>query len=70
MPCGHRDLQNSNLEYFGNKVTDLKMAITLVFLDLFKNFKSLKLSVFIDLIPDWVLTLKIMTETMLKLSKR
>ena len=41
---GHRDLQNSNLEYFGNKVTDLKMAITLVFLDLFKSFKRLKWS--------------------------
>ena len=51
-------------------MSDLKMAVTLVFLDLFKNFKSLKLSVFIDLPPDWVLALKIMTETMLKLSKR
>ena len=44
MPWGHRDLQNSNLEYFGNKVSDLKMAITLVFLDLFKSFKRLKWS--------------------------
>ena len=36
------NLENSNLEYFGNKASDLKMAITLVFLDLFKSFKRLK----------------------------
>ena len=44
MPWWHRDLHNWNLEYFGTKVSDLKMAITLVFLDLFKSFKRLKWS--------------------------
>ena len=70
MILGPRNLWNSNLGFTDTKISDLKTAVTLAFLHVFENFKSLKLSVFNGLSDGWVPTVRKMSENMFKWHKR
>ena len=70
MILGPRNLWNSNLGFTDTKISDLKTAVTLAFLHVFENFKSLKLTVFNGLSDGWVPSVRKMLKDLLKWHKR